>query len=74
MRKGIGEGTSRIRGGNADEGIRTSFIVGLLHSCSTGSSRIMANKREYRQTENRVSIGRWRDEKPRRYAWVFGWL
>jgi hypothetical protein len=61
MRKGIRKGTSRIRGGRADEGIRTSFIVGLLCSCSTGRGSITASEREYRQTDDRVSIYQWID-------------
>jgi hypothetical protein len=34
MKKGIREEISRPRGGNEDESIRTSFIVGFLRSCS----------------------------------------
>ena len=46
MKKGIREEISRPRGGNEDESIRTSFIVGFLRSCSQGSGSIMASGRK----------------------------
>ena len=58
LKDGKREGTSRTRGGKEDEGIRTCFIVGFLRSCSKGSSSVMANEREYKQTDKCVSMYR----------------